>query len=193
LLTHYIALDRWRDARSLVIAAAKTVFQTVGAVVLLVAGVFGVICVSFQAAAPPPEGQLGSGHVLRTDVTAIWLPQPLHDLARSESGPHVVRSSEELRTYLERHGMNAAWYALTSRGYRVDGDSAMITQVRRISEAPEHIEEFQEVMSTAAGNPPRSESRDFSHATVSIIPDELLTADPRTGVAELMAPHDARK
>jgi hypothetical protein len=192
LRTHDNPLNRSRGARSIVSAAVKTVFRTVGAV-LPIAAVFGLIWVSLQAVAPTPHGKPGSGIVLRTDVTAIWVPKALRDQAQSEAGRPIIRSPDELRNYLERHGLIDAWYALVSRGYQVNGDSAEITQVRRVSEAPAHIEELQDVMATAAGNPPRSEIRDFSRATVGIIPDALLTADPRKAVTELMVPQDVRK
>ena len=110
---------------------------------------------------------------MRTEVTALWIPQAIHDVAQGEAGATVFHSPEALQTELERRGLNDAWSALTNRDYQVDGDSAEITQVRRISEAPDHLEEFQYMMATAAGHPPRHEGREFSQVKVGIIPDTL--------------------
>jgi hypothetical protein len=99
----------------------------------------------------------------------------------------VDRSFEELQTDLGRNGWRAAWYALTYRGHQVNGGSGEITQIRRLSEAADHLDELQAVMATAAGRPPRSGGRDFSHARVEVIPDTLRALDPREAITRLMA------
>ena len=151
-----------------------------------IAGGFGLTWLSFRAGSPSPEGPPNSGIVVRTEVTALWIPDALRNVAQGEAGATIFHSPEALQTELERRGLNDAWYALTYRGYQVNGDSAESTQVRRISEAPAHIEEFQYMMATAAGNPPRHEGREFSQVKVGIIPDTLLTANPLNAVSQLV-------
>jgi hypothetical protein len=139
------------------------------------------------AAVPDTEGPPGSGITVRTEVTAIWMPQSLHDLARHQAGPPVDRSVEELQAHLGRSGWIAAWYALTYRGHQVNGGFGEITQIRRLSDAAGHLSEFQAVMATAAGRPPRDERLDFSQARVEVIPVTLQSVDPREAITRLIA------
>jgi hypothetical protein len=180
------ASNRSHSSLSIVIAAIARLSQTVGVAVVTVAGCVGLTWVSFGAGSPGPEDPPNSGIIVRTEVTALWIPQAIHDVAQSEAGATVFHCPEALQTELERRGLNDAWYALTYRGYQVNGDSAEITQVRRISEAPDHLEEFQDMMATAAGHPPRHEGREFSQVKVGIIPDTLLTANPLKAVSQLV-------
>jgi hypothetical protein len=99
----------------------------------------------------------------------------------------VDRSPEELQTDLGRRGWGAAWYALTYRGYQVNGGSGEITQIRRLSEAADHLDELRDVMATVAGKPPRDGAWDSSRAMVFVIPDSLLAAEPRQAIARLRA------
>ena len=184
--SHDNTLNRARNTWPKAIALVAILFQKAGTAVVGIAGVVGLVSVSFQAGAPGPEDPPGSGIVVRTEVTALWIPRALRDVAQGEAGAPVFRSPEALQTELKRRGLNDAWYALTYRGYQVNGDSAEITQVRRISEAPAHIEEFQDMMAMAAGHPPRHEGREFSHVKVEIIPDTLLTANPLEAVSQLL-------
>jgi hypothetical protein len=178
---------RERGTRSTVLTAAVNLFWTVGTTSAMIAPVLGLMWAGPPTAAPAPEGPPGSGTVLRTEVTAIWMPQALRDLARRQAGPSVDRSPEELQTSLGRNGWRAAWYALTYRMHQVNGELGEITQIRRLSEAADHLDELQAVMARAAGRPPRSEGGDFSHARVEVIPDTLHAVDPRAAITRLMA------
>jgi hypothetical protein len=188
-------LHRSHIARRFVIRAVVPLFQTVGTAAVLVAGLCGLFWVGFHAGSPTLPDQPGSGIIVRTEATAVWIPRALLDLARCKckARPAVIRSPGELRTYLEHRGMNAAWYALVYRGYQVNGESAEITQVHRMSEAPAHMEEFQDVLAAAAGNGLRYGSRDFSHVMVGIIPDTLQAADPLEAVTKLLGQRGAEK
>jgi len=175
-----------RDGRPKAIVLIAILFQRAGTAVIGIACIVGLVCVSFQAGAPGPEDPPGSGIVVRTEVTALWIPRALRDVAQGDAGAPVFRSPEALQTELKLRGLNDAWYALTYRGYQVNGDCAEITQVRRISEANAHVEEFQDMMAMAAGHPPRHEGREFSQVKVEIIPDTLLSANPLKAVSQLV-------
>jgi hypothetical protein len=166
---------------------AATLWWTGGAAAVVIASLVGLTWVGHHAGAPDPEDPPGSGIIIRTEVTSIWVPQALCDLARHRTGPPVDRSPEELQTYLGRNGWSAAWYALTYRGHQVNGGFREITQIRRLSEAADHLDELRAVMATAAGKPPRFEGGDFSHARVEVIPDTLQTVDPREAITRLLA------
>jgi hypothetical protein len=174
---------RERGTRSTVFTAAVNLLWAIGTASAMFAPVLGLMWAGSPAAAPAVEGQPDSGIVLRTEVTAIWMPRALRDLARHQAGPPVGRSPAELQTDLG----GDAWYALTYRGHQVNGGFGEITQIRRLREAADYLHEFQAVMATAAGRPPRDEGPDCSHARVEVIPDTLQAVEPREAIIRLMA------
>ena len=176
---------RERGTRSAGLTAAVNLFWAVGTASAMIAPVLGLMWAGPPSEAPASEGPPGSGIVLRTEVTAIWMPQALRELARHQAGSLVERSPEELRTYLERDGWRAAWYALTYRCHQVNGESTEITQIRRLSEVADHLDELRAVMAAAAGRPPRYEGS--SHARVEVIPEALQAVDPREAITRLLA------
>jgi hypothetical protein len=178
---------RARDRRPKAIALVAILFQKTGTAVVGIAGIVVLVSVSFQAGTPGPEDSPGSGIVVRTELAALWIPRALYDVAQREAGAPVFLSPEALHTELKRRGLNDAWYALTYRAHQLNGEFREITQIRRLSEAADHLEELQAVMATAAGIPPRYEGRDFSHAKVEVLSDTLQAADPREAVTRLMA------
>lgn len=143
--------------------------------------------VEHHAGEPDPEDRPGSGTIIRSEVAAIWAPQALCDLARHNADPPMDRSPERLQTCLARSGWRDAWYALTYRGHQANGGIVEITQIRRLSEAVDHLDELQAVMATAAGRPPQLEGGDFSHASIVVIPETLKAVDPREAITRLMA------
>jgi hypothetical protein len=181
--------DPFRERRTgwTVLNATVNLFWTVGTALAMIAPVIGMMWAGPPKAPQTPEAPSGSGIILRTEVTAVWMPRALRDLARHQVGPLVDRSPEELQTYLGRDAWKAAWYALTYRAHRVNGESEEITQIRRLSEATDHLDEFHAVMATAAGTRPRYEGRDFSHARVEVIPDTMQAFDPREAITRQMA------
>ncbi len=170
--------NRTRNARPKVIALVAVLIQGTAAAVIGIVCTVGLVCSSFQAGTPGPEDPPGSGIVVQTEVTALWIPRALRDVAQGEAGAPILPCPQALQTEPERRSLTDAWYAVSYRSYQVNGDCAEITQVRRISEACSHVEEFQNVMAMAAGNPPYYEGRELSPVKVEIIPDTLLTANP---------------
>jgi hypothetical protein len=179
-------MSRARNTWPKAIVLITILFQRAGTSVIGIAGIASLVYVGFQVGAPGPQDPPGSGIIVRTEVTALWIPRALRDVAQGHRGASVCRSPEALQTELKRRGLNNAWYALTYRGYQVNGDSAEITQVRRISEAPAHIEEFQDMMAKAAGHSSHHEGPELSHVKIEIIPDTLLTANPLNAVSPLV-------
>jgi hypothetical protein len=179
--------NKARDSQPKAIALLSILVQQAGTAVVVIAGIVGLVCVGFRAGAPGPEDPPGSGIVVRTEVTALWIPRALRDMADCEAGAPIFRSPEALQTELRHRGLKDAWYALTYRGHKVNGEFGELTQIRHLGDAADHLDEFQAVMATAAGSPPRYEGRDFSHARVEVIPDTLQGVDPREAVIRLMA------
>ena len=89
---------RERGIRSTVLTAAVNLLWTVGAASAVIAPVLGLMWAGPPTAAPAPEGPPGSGTVLRTEITAIWMPRALRDLVRHPAGPPVDCSPEELQS-----------------------------------------------------------------------------------------------
>jgi hypothetical protein len=178
---------RLRSPLKVALTAIANLCWTAGTATAMIAAVLGLMWAGPHAEAPAPKVPPGSGIVLRTEVAAIWIPQALRDLVRLKAGPLVDRSPAELQTYLKRNGWRTAWYALSYRGHQVNGGFGEITQIRRLSEAADHLDELHAVMATAAGRPPRFEDGDFSHARVEVIPETLRAADPREVITRLIA------
>ena len=115
-------LNRARNVRPKAIALVAILFQRAGTTVVGIAGIVVLVSVSFQAGAPGPEDPPSSGIVVRTEVTALWIPRALRDVAQGEAGAPVFRSPEALQIELKRRGLNDAWYALTYRSHQVNGE-----------------------------------------------------------------------
>jgi hypothetical protein len=176
-----------RGSGSSPLSAAVTLLWTWGAAAAVIASLVCLAGVEHHAGEPDPEDRPGSGTIIRTEVTAIWAPQALCDLARHKADPPMELSPERLQTCLARSGWRDAWYALTYRGHQANGGIGEMTQIRRLSEAADHLDELHAVMATAAGRPPQFEGPDFSHARVKVIPDTMRAMDPREAITRLMA------
>jgi hypothetical protein len=180
-------INRSRGSQSRAIALASSLVKRASVALVGILGVAALIFVSPQANAPRPADQPGSGIVVRTEVTVLWIPRVLLDFAQGEAGRPTLRPPEVLRSELTRRGMNDAWYALTYRGYNASGKFGEVTQIRRLSDAAAHLNELQAVMATAAGNSTRSNALDFLHTRVEIIPDALQAVDPRDAITGLIS------
>jgi hypothetical protein len=108
---------RLRSPLKVALTAIVNLCWTIGTAAAMIAAVLGLIWADPHSLAPGPEGPSGSGIVVHTEVTAIWLPQALLDLVRQQGGPPLDHSPEELQTYLGQNGWTAAWFALTYRYY----------------------------------------------------------------------------
>ena len=86
-------------------STSRVLAQRFGVALVVMAGILGLSRVGFQPARPAPEnlpdGPPGSGIVARVEVTTIWLPQGLFDLAQRKTDPAVFASHEELWTHVE--------------------------------------------------------------------------------------------
>jgi hypothetical protein len=180
-----VSQSRVKGSMMLRIAAALlSTWATIGVMITL------LVCLTWvghHAGAPDLDFPPGSGVVIRTEVTAIWLSQALRELALHQAGPPVDNSPEKVQSYLALNGWRDAWYALTYRGYQVNGQSGETTQIRWLSEAGDHLDELHAVIATATGRPPRFEDRRYSHTRVEIIPDTLQAVDSRVEIIQLMA------
>jgi hypothetical protein len=129
----------------------------------------------------------GSGVVARSEVRHLWLPETLKDFAEHRSRSPAGRTHSELRAFLERRGKTDLWYAISARGHQVNGGFADITFIRRPYGDAQHFQEFLDILTTAAGDPPRYSTASYTGALVHILPRELSDREPREVVNELIS------
>jgi hypothetical protein len=165
--------------------------ETVLMLFLLVAPVAGFTWLGFCASRPSPvlefDNQPGSGVTIRAEVLHLWLPETLIDLAEHSPVCSVPQTHHELQTTLERRVEEKLWYALTTRGYQINGGTEDITVIRYPYRDPQHFQEFLDVLATVAGNPPRYPTLHYSGADVHVLRGELSERDPSEVVEELLA------
>jgi hypothetical protein len=186
-----------RSTRSKLLTATVNLLWMLGTALAIVAPIVVLILAHPITQAPHVVGPSrealdaeeppGSGIVLRTEITTIWIPRALRDMALRDARSPVERSPLELQACLKQNTWKPDWCALTYRGHQVKHGFAELTQIRPLSEAANHIDELQAVMATAAGRPPPFGARDFSHARVKVIPDTMQAMDPSAAIARLMA------
>jgi hypothetical protein len=142
--------------------------------------------VTHQAQELDPADSPGAGITVRTELLRIWLPRTLTELAERQTHSRVVRTHEELRRFLELNNRKDLWYALTMRGHQADGNIVEMTFIQWPYDDSRHFRELQDILATAAGNPPRNPGPDYSKASIYIIAQELLKREPREVMAELL-------
>jgi hypothetical protein len=145
--------------------------------VVIPAAAIGLSHLASLAPRPVTEHKIdnrgGAGFTVHSQVIHVWLPEPLVKLAKRETRSLVVHSHQELRKTLERKGDQGLWYALTIRGNQVNGDFADITFIRQPYCEPQNLQEFLDVLATAAARPPRSSAVDYSTAKVHVTPKRM--------------------
>jgi hypothetical protein len=165
--------------------------RTIFLVIVLAAAASGLARLSFhvtdQAQEPDPADSSSGGIIDRSELLHLWLPRSLAELAKCQSRVPVVRTHEELQRFLDLQNGKDVWYAMTTRGYQVNGKMVDITFLRWPYEDSSHFPEVLDVLATAAGNPPRDADVDQSKAPIHIIGQELLKRDPRKVMAELIS------
>jgi hypothetical protein len=142
--------------------------------------------VAQQADKLEPVEAGGAGVIVRSEVLCLWLPPALSESAKRESQSGVSRTHEDLRRFLDAQHQQDLWYALTMRGFQVNGDFTDLTIIRRPYDDRAHLPALLDILATAAGERPREPAGEFANATVRVIPKELLKLEPRQAVAELL-------
>jgi hypothetical protein len=134
----------------------------------------------------PQIKPLDSGTIVRSECVSIWLHPALDDLAARLSESRELQSQEAMVRNAERPSLKNAWYIITLRSVQANGKFAVISIIRHpYGDLPQFTSDFPEVLATAAGTPPRTGGVDYSVALVGVIPDRLLSLDPRDALEEL--------
>jgi len=160
-------------------------------IIVFAAGVIGLARLAVHVTRQDQEletaNRPGAGIIVRSELIQIWLPQTLTELAQGQPRFRVVRTHDELQRFLELEDREDLWYALTTRGFQVNGEFVDITLIRRPYDDALHFGELPDILAMAAGNRPRHADADISIASVQIIAQELLNCEPRAVMAELVA------
>jgi hypothetical protein len=143
-------------------------------VVLLVTTAIGLT--QFGAMAPRPSAAPefsdppGSGLIVCSEVIHLWVPETLVDPAGHEFQALVGRTHQELKTVLERRGLENRWYAITVRAHQANHRIENISYIRYPFRQPEYLPELMDILTAVAGSPPRHPSADLSAAIVHSVP-----------------------
>jgi hypothetical protein len=149
-----------------------------------IAGAVGLVRLAYHVTTPQSEGN--GGIIVHNEVISLWLYPRLLELALCPEDAAACRTREGFRRYAEDQGLEKAWYVITSRGYQVNGETVVLTTIRRPYDLNEPFyPEFLGILALAAGKPPRDWPVDFSKAKIGVIPTRLLDADPRAALNEL--------
>jgi hypothetical protein len=152
--------------------------------VTAIAGIIGLAALARTVTRPQLEPLAGVS--IRWECACIWLHPALYDLARRSGESGELRSHDALVRLAEQPGLKDSWYVITERGIKSDGSAAVISFIRRPFEMMADLTtEFPDVLATAAGKPPRSTEVDYSRAEVGVVPDRLLSLNPREAFYEL--------
>jgi len=127
------------------------------------------------------DDQPAGGVTVEARVTDIWLPQTLADVARRELPSLADPGQDGLRRRLERRPVPRLFYAFTVRTLQVNGGVSTLTFLRGSPSEAIDLDQFLDVLATAAGRPPVRPGVDYTGATLHVLPSatsqrELLEA-----------------
>jgi hypothetical protein len=139
-----------------------------------------------QDRVPELENHPGSGIIVRSEVLRLWLPQTLIELAKRQTQPSRIRTHEELLRTLECLRQRDVWYALTARAHKVNGELVDLTTIRWPYRDSRYFPELLDVLALATGEPPSDPTPGFWNVSVSVLPDDSLTREPREVMREAL-------
>jgi hypothetical protein len=163
----------------------------VGLAVMATAGAVGLFRLAIQVTNPPQsaaEEKTNRGAIVRGEVKSLWLHPAFYALAHQPPEAAAAESQEAFQSYAKRHGLDGAWYVITTRHTLADGRVEVSSTIRRPFEMPiGHFSEFPAVLAAAASTPPGLPSglAGFSKPKIFVIPERLLKSDPREAFDEL--------
>jgi hypothetical protein len=167
----------------------------------------GVLCVGaaiglmrLSSALPRPRasaeyiGPPGSGTTVRTELVDIWLPRELYELARRRAENRLTLSDDtvwalEWTQQRDKH----LWYALSDRLYQVDGRVAEVTTIYTPDRYSWQPDRLPELVAAIAAELPHDTNSQRLQAKLHIIPEALLSLEPRVAMAAVLAQFRNRK
>jgi hypothetical protein len=158
--------------------------STAGLAAVAIAGTVCLMRLANHVTTSQSEGN--GGIIVRNELISLWFYPGLLELAQRPEDVAACRTLEGFRRYAEEHGLEKAWYLITSRAYQVNGETVVLTTIRRPYDLTEPFyPEFLGILAIAAGKPPHNPLTNFSKDKVRVIPRRFLDADPRAVIDEL--------
>ena len=102
-------------------------------------------------------------------------------------------SHEALQRFLQRRGLEKAWYAISTRAHQFNGKELILTSYGRPFEMPLKTPEFRAVIETLTGRAAPHDFADFTAAKVRIIPERLANSQPPAVIGELLESSEQRE
>jgi hypothetical protein len=157
---------------------------------VLIAGAIGLAWLSFHVT-NWRHGASADDHLRRVmpvhwEATRIFTPESFVEIAKIARERGMLDSHDDVYKCLKDRGQAKAWYAIVYRVLQSDGNVVLMPIYWRPYEASGKAWEFQAVLATLQGNPPRLPLTDFSNVKVSIIPEKLASAEPSVALKELL-------
>ncbi len=157
---------------------------------MLAGAMAGLTLVGMQAKKRNAEGGRppapGSGVTVRIDLSHIWVPARLLELAKREAENPKLRSEEELRSELKKIGGEGLWYALTLQLHQEDGGMSEVTTVDSPYHSTRELPSFLDLVDTIGSKRQDHAESNSSTPVLHIIPDELMQRPAREAVMELL-------
>lgn len=159
-------------------------------VVMLAGAAAGLTVVANQprkrsAEADGPD-RPGSGITVRIDLTDIWVPARILDLAERESTNPKLLSGKEFNRLLKYEGGEIPWNAVTLELHQADGGTAEITTIDHPHHSNRPLRSFRDLLDEIAGRLHVDASPSSRAPAVHLIPEALLRRPPREAVEELL-------
>jgi hypothetical protein len=164
--------------------------EMVAMAAVVVIGTMGIIWLSFKVSRPDhnPANEPGRGasDLTHSEVDRIFVPKALEELARSPTNLAALDTDDSIQRWLQQHGLEKAWYAITFRQFQKNGEHKWLTTHCRPYENPTKVLEFRYVLEALSGDPPTTPLVDYSTAEIVVIPPEIAAKEPAGAIAELM-------
>ncbi len=128
----------------------------------------------------------GSGITVQIDLTDIWVPRQLYELARSQCANPKLASEEALKRQLRNDGLENLWFAGTLALHQPDGGISLITTIDHPCASTTTIPSLFDLLDEIGGSPKNDSSAPRSAPRVHVIPEELLSRPPSNAVNDLL-------
>ncbi len=127
----------------------------------------------------------GAGITVRYEMLDAWISPTLMELAKHQAQSGKKQTHEDLRRFLELRRQEELWYAVMTRGHRVDGNIEDIQYLRQPYNDAEHLPELLEILNMAAENSCSDPGDLVSTASVHVVPEDFAKLALRDVLAEL--------
>jgi hypothetical protein len=147
-------------------------------------GAIALTRLAYHVTTPQSEGN--GGIIVHSEVISLWIHPALLDLAQRPADLDACWSLNGFRQLAQERGLEKAWYVFTVKGLQVNGETIVLTTIRRPYDLLEaEYSEFSAILAIAAGNAPPYPFAGLAGVEARIVPGRFRAADPRAILDEL--------